>query len=259
MASAKEFIEAYSPYALYVQEKYGIPYGLVLAQAALESGWGESSLAEKALNFFGIKAGSSWEGETVIMPTTEVIGGKSVKIPGVFRAYDDPLASFSDYGRLLSSNPRYASVLAADDPYEAAEALERAGYATDPQYAEKLSDIIRRYDLDEPPKKTLWNKLTDPFTSAFRKMITGEDGKAWRDDILKDYEEYKKTRPNATLEEFYEERTQESLREMNPAYWAHQIWNDVKTQAPRVFVIVVASLFLLVMMAILLRGGKAYA
>jgi len=61
------------------------------------------------------------------------------------------------------------------------------------------------------------------------------------------------------LEEFYEERTQESLREMNPAYWAGQIWNDIKTQAPRVFVIVVASLFLLVMMVILLRGGKAYA
>jgi flagellar protein FlgJ len=94
-------------------------------------------------NLFGIKAGSSWKGRTVNAVTTEYVNGVAHKQVEKFRAYDSYADSFRDYAKLLSNNPRYEKVLAnASDVHGFAQGLQRAGYATDPHYASKLTNII---------------------------------------------------------------------------------------------------------------------
>lgn len=126
----------------------GIPAKFMLGQAALESGWGKREI--KALdgsnshNVFGIKAGANWKGRTVEAMTTEYVNGVPQQRIEKFRAYDSYSDAFKDYGRLISNNPRYQNVMeSAGDPTRFAQALQKAGYATDPHYAQKLNSIIR--------------------------------------------------------------------------------------------------------------------
>lgn len=145
--SAREFVDRLWPHALRASRETGIPAHFILAQAALESGWGRAELRSAegtpSHNLFGLKAGRGWSGATVEAATTEYAGGVAQKRVERFRAYDSYEASFLDYARLLKNQPRYAQVLeAGQDAAAFAGGLQRAGYATDPMYAAKLVRII---------------------------------------------------------------------------------------------------------------------
>ena len=125
----------------------GIPAKFMLGQAALESGWGRREIiaadGTPSHNLFGIKATGGWQGKVVEHVTTEYVHGVAQKVVQKFRAYDSYADSFRDYAQMLRSNPRYQQVLAnAQDVAGFAQGLQRAGYATDPHYADKLTRII---------------------------------------------------------------------------------------------------------------------
>jgi flagellar protein FlgJ len=127
----------------------GIPAKFMLGQAALETGWGKHEIrmadGSSSHNLFGIKAGPGWRGKVVEAATTEYVNGVPQTRIEKFRAYDSYADSFRDYARLLARNPRYENVIAnAQDAASFAQGLQRAGYATDPNYATKLTRIIRQ-------------------------------------------------------------------------------------------------------------------
>ena len=126
----------------------GIPAKFMLGQAALESGWGKREIrnadGSPSHNLFGIKAGPGWKGKVATAVTTEYINGKPHQKVEKFRAYASYAEGFKDYANMLATNPRYQKVLAsAGDAASFAHGLQRAGYATDPHYAAKLSQIIK--------------------------------------------------------------------------------------------------------------------
>lgn len=143
-----QFLSRMSGSAQVASQASGVPSQLILAQAALESGWGKREIkgddGSQSHNLFGIKAGKNWKGPVIEATTTEYVSGVPHQTKATFRAYASYDEAFSDYARFLASNPRYAQVLATRDPSEAAYGLQRAGYATDPQYGDKLVHILRR-------------------------------------------------------------------------------------------------------------------
>lgn len=150
-AHVSEFKARLGAYAQEVSQATGIPTQFMLGQAALESGWGKRELraadGTPSHNLFGIKAGAGWKGPVVETITTEYINGVAHKTVEKFRAYPSYAEAFRDYANLLSSNPRYAEALRQAvqglNAQEFAHALQRAGYATDPDYGDKLGRIIR--------------------------------------------------------------------------------------------------------------------
>lgn len=126
------------------QRKTGIPASITLAQAALESAWGARAIGN---NLFGIKADKSWAGPTVSFTTTEHLGGKDVGLVDKFRRYDSWLACMLDRAQFLLKNPRYAKCFKQTDGAGWARELQAAGYATDPEYANKLIAIMRGRNL----------------------------------------------------------------------------------------------------------------
>ncbi|SEF26924.1 flagellar assembly peptidoglycan hydrolase FlgJ [Variovorax sp. NFACC27] len=148
-AQADEFVGRMGASAQAASTASGVPAPLILAQAALESGWGKREIraddGTQSFNLFGIKADRSWKGATVETTTTEYIDGEPQKVRAKFRAYGSYEEAFTDYARFITRNPRYANVLATDDPTEAAHGLQRAGYATDPRYGEKLVRIMQKF------------------------------------------------------------------------------------------------------------------
>jgi flagellar protein FlgJ len=126
----------------------GIPARFIIGQAALESGWGKREIrnadGSSSHNVFGIKASSDWTGKTASAVTTEYVNGKPQKVVEKFRAYDSYEDALTDYASVLKSNPRYAPVVEASrDAAGFAHGMQKAGYATDPQYAKKLISIMR--------------------------------------------------------------------------------------------------------------------
>jgi flagellar protein FlgJ len=127
----------------------GIPSSYILGHAALESGWGKREIkgadGQTSYNLFGIKATANWTGKTVDAVTTEYIHGvKQIKVEK-FRAYDSYADAFKDFGNLMRNNPRYSNVLNnLQDGTSYAKAVQAAGYATDPDYATKLSQVIKQ-------------------------------------------------------------------------------------------------------------------
>lgn len=124
----------------------GVPPQFVVAQAALETGWGRAELrradGSPSYNLFNIKAGASWKGDTVELPVTEYANGRAYTENARFRAYGSYAEAFRDYVALLRDNPRYADALGQRDASAFADGLVRGGYATDPHYADKLVRII---------------------------------------------------------------------------------------------------------------------
>lgn len=145
----EEYIQKYKLLAVEVTEGTGLYPSVMLAQAIVESGNGNSELASKYNNHFGIKADSSWTGEKVNLKTREVISGQDVVIGDYFRVYDKVEDSYRDRVKFLQDNPRYtnAGVFNSATPYDQLQALQRAGYATDPQYAEIINSILTKYQL----------------------------------------------------------------------------------------------------------------
>lgn len=141
------FVEKLLPDAQAVSRETGIPARFLMGHAALETGWGRSEIraadGSSSHNLFGIKAGGSWKGRTVDTLTTEFVDGAPVKRVETFRAYDSYREAFRDYAGVLSNQPRYAEVLKnTGDAGAYARELQRAGYATDPEYASKLAGVI---------------------------------------------------------------------------------------------------------------------
>ncbi len=143
----KAFAKQMMPYAQEASKTTGIPAAFMIAQAALETGWGQKQMRNSdgspSYNLFGIKA-NNWAGKTVDTLTSEFENGKMIKKVEKFRAYDSYAESFKDYAHFLSENPRYQHVMYAKDPVTFAYGLQRAGYATDPEYGSKLVSVINR-------------------------------------------------------------------------------------------------------------------
>jgi flagellar protein FlgJ len=143
----RSFQEKLASHAAEAERATGIPAKFMLGQAALETGWGKREIrnadGSASNNLFGIKAGPGWTGKVATATTTEFINGVAHTKVEKFRAYATPAESFKDYAKLITTNPRYDQVLAhAKDATGFAHGLQRAGYATDPQYAAKLTRII---------------------------------------------------------------------------------------------------------------------
>lgn len=148
----KNFVDRMLPHAMQASEASGVPLQLMLGQAALESGWGKREIrmadGSNSYNLFGIKANSDWNGKVAEVMTTEYKNGVPSKQVEKFRAYSSYAEAFQDYAELLSNNPRYANVLKLDgNAVGMAQALQKAGYATDPKYADKLASVMDRINL----------------------------------------------------------------------------------------------------------------
>jgi flagellar protein FlgJ len=148
---AAGFVQQHTEAARAAQAETGIPANFMLSQAALETGWGRKEIrhadGSPSHNLFGIKAGGSWKGPVAEVTTTEYVNGRAQKVTAKFRAYASYAESFADYARLMKDSPRYAQVVAKagdarDGAQHFARGLQKAGYATDPQYAAKLSAVI---------------------------------------------------------------------------------------------------------------------
>ena len=142
------FVRAVLPEARRVAAELGVDHRVLVAQAALETGWGQSVIRDSAgrssFNLFNIKAGSFWEGRSVGVRTLEFRNGIPRPQQARFRAYSSFAESFTDYARLLRENGRYQGALAnAGDPGLFIQGLQRAGYATDPAYATKVMSLLR--------------------------------------------------------------------------------------------------------------------
>lgn len=146
-SSQRDFVAQLLPHARAAEQSTGLPAHFMIGQAALESGWGQREIrgsdGSNSHNLFGIKAGAGWQGRTVDALTTEYINGVPVKRSEKFRAYDSYADAFRDWSQLIGSSRRYAPVMSAgNDAAEFAYGLQRAGYATDPNYGAKLLRTI---------------------------------------------------------------------------------------------------------------------
>lgn len=141
--SKEDFVHDMLPHAQAAARELGVDPHALLAQAALETGWGQSvpcnAQGACSFNLFGIKAGDSWSGATVNVPTLEFEEGVAVRKVERFRAYESAADSFRDYARLIGQNARYENAVGTGENVAAfASALQQGGYATDPHYARKL-------------------------------------------------------------------------------------------------------------------------
>ena len=150
--SPEKFVQLMTPYAKQAATEMGVDYRVLIAQSALETGWGEHIIRDKygnqSFNLFNIKADKRWSGNSVAVPTLEYINGVAQKENAQFRRYDSIADSFKDYLDFLKQ-PRYKKVLeSVHNSTEFINELQKAGYATDPRYSEKIHRILNN---DIPP------------------------------------------------------------------------------------------------------------
>ncbi|RMH45291.1 MAG: flagellar assembly peptidoglycan hydrolase FlgJ [Gammaproteobacteria bacterium] len=145
--SPESFVRWLLPVAQRVAAKTGLPAIGLIAQAALETGWGRHMLRDlfdrPSFNLFNIKADQRWSGPAVKKETIEFDGARMVKVPARFRVYENIEHAFEDLVSFFQSSPRYGQVWQAEKPEQYFEALQSAGYATDPKYAQKLKAVIQ--------------------------------------------------------------------------------------------------------------------
>lgn len=142
-----DFIEMLELAARDSAEATGVPASFVVAQAALESGWGSSSLATKGRNLFGVKADKAWKGDILEINTREYLNGKWVFVSAKWRKYQNYLECLNDHAKFLLTNPRYQNAFKTTNGEEFAKAIAAAGYATDPDYAKKVCSVIHAHKL----------------------------------------------------------------------------------------------------------------
>jgi flagellar protein FlgJ len=148
---AAGFVQQHGAAAHKAEQQTGIPAAFMVSQAALETGWGRKEIrhadGSPSFNLFGIKAGANWRGPVAEITTTEYVNGRAQKVVAKFRAYGSYEESFADYAKLMKDSPRYQDTVAraaagGGDATAFARGLQRAGYATDPAYADKLGRVI---------------------------------------------------------------------------------------------------------------------
>ncbi len=178
-SSPEAFVRSIWPHAQKTAAELGVPAKALVAQAALETGWGRRLAGEQGVssqNLFGIKAGSRWQGQRVSSDTHEYIDGVRRSERAQFRAYDSPADSFADYASVLG-NPRYAAARGAgDDVHRFASALQQAGYATDPAYAAKIAAIADGATLNRALANLPGAAPMNRFASATVAMPSGSKG-----------------------------------------------------------------------------------
>jgi flagellar protein FlgJ len=149
--AAAGFVQQHTAAAQQAEAATGIPAAFMVAQAAQETGWGRKEIrhadGSTSFNLFGIKAGAGWKGPVAEVATTEYVNGKPQKTVARFRAYGSYAESFADYAKLMKDTPRYQTAVAQAQSGSRGAAgfalgLQRAGYATDPAYADKLTRVI---------------------------------------------------------------------------------------------------------------------
>jgi len=171
--SKADFVRTMWPHAQRASAQLGVDPHALVAQAALETGWGRAVPSQaggaSSFNLFGIKAGSSWSGATASVPTLEFDEGVAVRKVERFRAYDSPADSFDDYARLISGTSRYENARGAGgDVATFASALQAGGYATDPNYAQKVIAVAA-----EVRSLTVASKSGEGFKTAAALPLTG--------------------------------------------------------------------------------------
>lgn len=148
----EQFVDALWPHGKRAGHSLGVDPRLLIAQAALETGWGRSVIHDEqgrsSHNLFGIKADSRWPGARMEVSTLEYVDGVMIKTRAPFRAYTSIEESFDDYVSFVREQPRYqAAMRSVDNPERYVRELQKAGYATDPAYAEKILNVFRREEL----------------------------------------------------------------------------------------------------------------
>jgi len=163
----EQFISELLPHANEAARELGVDPRALIAQAALETGWGRSQPGGDSHNLFGIKAGAHWNGASVQANTQEFDSGVATRGDASFRAYGSPRESVEDYVRLIRDNPRYAGALNTGSDVQAfANSLQRGGYATDPDYARKLAAVAAEVGQ---------RIAANPFKSDSAAPIAGQD------------------------------------------------------------------------------------
>ena len=165
---SKDFLAQLSLPARLASEQSGVPHHLILAQAALESGWGQRQIprenGEPSFNIFGVKATPGWKGPTTEITTTEYENGEAVKVKAKFRVYSSYLEALSDYVGMLTRNKRYSAVTTAATAEQGTQALQNAGYATDPNYARKLTSMIQQL-------KSIGEKVSKAYSTDIQNLF----------------------------------------------------------------------------------------
>lgn len=156
-ASQQAFIQSVAPGAIQGWNEYKVLPSITVAQAIVESGWGHSALSTQAHNLFGIKG--SYNGNSVVMRTREVYGGRSVYVNANFRSYANNSESVTDHGRFLNVNSRYRNLLSDTNYASVANKLRQDGYATDPSYASTLIRFVQTYNLNQLDAVALSGKV----------------------------------------------------------------------------------------------------
>lgn len=169
--SREDFVRQLWPHAQAAGRALGVAPSTIVSHAALETGWGRSlpqqADGQTSYNLFGIKAGAGWEGAAASSSTLEFRGGTMMRSREQFRAYDSLGAGVADYARLLGGSPRYAAARNTGGDVDAfAGALQRAGYATDPQYADKLRAVAAQVNSMLAPADGLKVVATGPITTT---------------------------------------------------------------------------------------------
>jgi flagellar protein FlgJ len=163
--SPEQFVRQLMPHAVRGAAELGVEPGVLVAQAALESGWGQKLIrhpdGSNSFNLFGIKADNGWSGARVQVPTLEYEGGVAVKKRAAFRSYGSLDEAVSGYVDFVRSNPRYRQALAQAGNTDAyLNGLEAAGYATDPHYADKIRAIMQRSGLGQDTEQLVMSDNT---------------------------------------------------------------------------------------------------
>jgi flagellum-specific peptidoglycan hydrolase FlgJ len=181
-----EFIAEVAKYAVADYKRSKVLPSLTIAQAILESGWGQSGLTRQTNNLFGIKAFVSWKGDKKTFRTREVYNGKETYIEAAFRAYPTFEGSIKDHNDLLMKS-RYKKVVGTTDYKVACVEIQKAGYATDPKYAELLIRIIEQFKLQEYDRKAVGHLLSKNDADAIIKILQEKymEGVARQDENMK--------------------------------------------------------------------------
>ncbi|MEK7344647.1 MAG: flagellar assembly peptidoglycan hydrolase FlgJ [Pseudomonadota bacterium] len=185
-AGPQAFLAQHAQAARQAQASSGIPATFMVAQAALETGWGKHEIrfddGRTSHNLFGIRASANWKGPVAEIWTTEYVNGSPQRVRGQFRAYGSYEESFNDYARLISQNPRYANAMRnLGDPQAFAASLQQAGYATAPNYANVLSSVIQTAQRlqDSMPTLAANPQPTTAQMLGMRNVTPGADA-SWR-------------------------------------------------------------------------------